>query len=151
LTNLPNRPDIIWSDREDLGRFLPDGWRENIAELRKTVPKPAPPPPPRQPRGSIVLYSVGVRGDDREALEDHNYGNGGACSPCAYKSPRLIKTGAGALEDLGIASGRITLLAAPPKRFKTTLAMQLGVDAARIDSRITTFVCNVEMQPEILM
>jgi hypothetical protein len=93
---------------------------------------------------------MGIEQADRERLNSLAYGKlyfpfGGT------KPPGLHVTGTGALADLGIGPGRITLLGGPPKRGKTSLVNQLAIDALQNDENLVVYIANVEMSPDTLM
>jgi len=157
LAKLPERPDVIWSDRTDLGLYLPEGWELVIAELRKTVPCPkyrqksipGPIPTPRQ-RTRKVLGAMDVSRQEEKLLEEYEYGDSSKQAPWVIEQQKTFKTGEGPLENVGIGPGKIVLFGAPPKFGKTSFVMQLGVDAVRFADLIL-FVANGEMSPANLM
>jgi hypothetical protein len=146
LAELPNRPDLIWSNREDLGLYLPDGWREVIFQLRKKVPDPAL----AHVKPRLVRDAMGLSRRDEDFLDELDYGETVEQSPWAIEKHEAFRTGEGPLKNLGIGPGKIVLIGGVPKAGKTSLVLQLCVDALRLQD-LACFVANAEMSPQALM
>jgi replicative DNA helicase len=65
--------------------------------------------------------------------------------------PTLYCVGTGEMRRLEVGPGLVTLLGGAPGDGKTTIAMQLVVDALRLNPTLKVCVCNVEMRPPMLL
>lgn len=65
--------------------------------------------------------------------------------------PTLFCCGAGALSQIEIGPGLVTLLGGPPGAGKTAFVMQLVLDALRLNRELRALVANVEVSPTVLL
>jgi len=67
------------------------------------------------------------------------------------KGPELYAIGEGALSQVPIGPGLVTLLGGAPGAGKTAFIMQGMIDALRLKEDLRVCVCNVEMAPSVLL
>lgn len=65
--------------------------------------------------------------------------------------PTLFPVGSGELARIEIGPGLVTLLGGAPGSGKTSLVMQLVIDALRLTPTLRVLVCNVEMSAGVLL
>jgi hypothetical protein len=119
------------------------------AEAKEPPPPPDKPPAPK-PKTRAILEAMEITEADSEVLDELHYGQWDTGPEWEVDNQVIFQTGEGALADIGLGPGRITLFGGPPKVGKTSLTMQFAVDAARL-SGVVVFVGNGEMTPATLM
>ncbi len=65
--------------------------------------------------------------------------------------PTFFPVGEGALAQIEIGPGMVTLIGGPPGVGKTAFVMQLVIDALRLTPTLKALVANVEMTPKVLL
>ena len=108
---------------------------------------------PKRKQSSKIFREMGINEAVRDRLDSAypDFANSEDFRTRSIKPVCTFKTGAGALADLEIGPGRLTLFGAPPKYGKTDLVTQLAIDAAPLQEGVVVFVANAEMSPSTLM
>jgi replicative DNA helicase len=67
------------------------------------------------------------------------------------RKPTLYPAGTGALANVQIGPGLVTLIGGAPGVGKTSIVVQMTFDALRLTPTLRALVCNVEMSPQALL